>query len=129
MAPQAMLEFTPLVLLAVRWSAGRFGTVMRSVMRPESGLPTEQIARRIERTRDALARKWRGTDEVRNRLLDLTLGEAAAVAWDSGVPHLVFPTLAMEKVAALNRWWAKQDRIRRGRLTDVPAERIQQLAE
>ena len=42
------------------------------------------------------------------RLLRLALIEAEAVAWESGVPHLVFPTLAMEKARDLAQWQASQ---------------------
>jgi hypothetical protein len=102
---------------------------MRIMKRPELSPTAEKIARRIERAKGALAREWRGQDPARERMVNLALGEAAALAWDSGVPQLVFPTLAMEKVATVNQWWAKQEQIRRGQLSGSPEETAQQLAE
>ncbi|MEW6302859.1 MAG: hypothetical protein AB1705_05265 [Verrucomicrobiota bacterium] len=46
-------------------------------------------------------------------LLHLVLNEAEALAWQTGVPHLVFPALALEKVHALAEWQARQEAIRR----------------
>ncbi len=48
------------------------------------------------------------------RLLRLALNEAEALAWDTTVPHLVFPTLALEKVQAVADWTAHQRSVRRG---------------
>ena len=42
------------------------------------------------------------------RLLRLALNEAESVAWETGVPHLVFPTLALEKARDLAQWHASQ---------------------
>jgi hypothetical protein len=62
----------------------------------------------IEKTKDALLTEFRGTLAAHEHLLRLALNEAEALAWQSGVPQLVFPTLAREKVQALAAWHARQ---------------------
>lgn len=49
---------------------------------------------------------------ARRRLLELAMNEAEALAWQSGVPNLVFLTLAEEKLDALNTWLARQEKVR-----------------
>jgi hypothetical protein len=51
--------------------------------------------------------------KTRERLLRLALNEAEAVAWQTMYPHLVFPTLATEKVQAVMAW-DKLQSLRRG---------------
>jgi hypothetical protein len=48
----------------------------------------------------------------RRRMLDLAVNEAEALAWQSGVPGLVFLTLAEEKLDAVNRWLDRQEKLR-----------------
>lgn len=47
------------------------------------------------------------------RLIRLALNEAEALAVQSGVPELVLPTLAEEKVRNVRKWALRQARIRR----------------
>jgi len=42
----------------------------------------------------------------------LAVEEAEALAWQTDYPHLLFPTLAMEKVQAMADWDARQQFIR-----------------
>jgi len=46
------------------------------------------------------------------RLIKLALNEAEALAVQTGVPELVLPALAEEKVGALRRWAARQQAVR-----------------
>ena len=39
--------------------------------------------------------------------------EAEAIAWQTNVPHLIFPTLAMERVQAVSNWSERQRLVRR----------------
>ena len=48
------------------------------------------------------------------RLLRLALNEAEAVARQTSYPHLVFPTLATEKVQSVIAWNRRQKSVRRG---------------
>jgi hypothetical protein len=50
--------------------------------------------------------------EPRKRLIELALNEAEALAWETGVPDLVFLTLAEEKLDALNGWLDRQEKVR-----------------
>lgn len=45
------------------------------------------------------------------RLLQLALNEAEAVAWTTDYPHLVFPELALEKAEAAVSWQRRQKSI------------------
>jgi hypothetical protein len=45
------------------------------------------------------------------RLIRLALNEAEALAAQTGVPELVLPALAEEKVAALKKWAIRQQRM------------------
>ena len=46
------------------------------------------------------------------RLVRLALNEAEAAAWQTKYPHLIFPTLATEKVRAVTAWNARQQSVR-----------------
>ena len=43
------------------------------------------------------------------RLLRQALNEAEAIAWQTGFPQLVFPSLALEKARAVATWHARQE--------------------
>jgi len=45
------------------------------------------------------------------RLIGLALNEAEALAMQTGVPELVLPMLAEEKVQSLRQWEARQERL------------------
>lgn len=45
--------------------------------------------------------------------LRLALNEAEALAWQTKYPHLLFPTLATEKVQAVVAWNKRQQQFRR----------------
>jgi hypothetical protein len=62
----------------------------------------------IERTKAAILAEFRGTLQAHEHVLRLALNEAEALAWQSGVPQLVFPTLAREKAQAVATWHARQ---------------------
>ena len=46
-------------------------------------------------------------------LLELSVNEAEAPAWEIGFPELLFPSLAEEKAQAVVRWHARQQCLRR----------------
>ena len=52
--------------------------------------------------------------EAHETMLQLALNEAESLADQTKYPHLVFPTLAMEKVQAVVAWDARQQSLRRG---------------
>jgi hypothetical protein len=46
------------------------------------------------------------------RLIRLALNEAEALAAETGLPELVLPALAEEKIAGLRSWTARQQKVR-----------------
>jgi hypothetical protein len=67
---------------------------------------------KIEAAKASIRQEFRPQLAASEHLLDLALNEAEALAWDTGFPHLVFPTLAKEKAEALSVWHARQQRVR-----------------
>jgi|ERR1051325_5946586 hypothetical protein len=74
-----------------------------------------KILAQIENARDAVLSEFRRTIGANEQLLRLALNEAEALAWQSGIPHLVFPTLALEKAQAVVAWSARQQSIQHQR--------------
>ena len=62
----------------------------------------------IENTKDRIIAEFREDVAGHVRVLELALNEAEALAWQSGVPHLVFPALAWEKATAVSTWHCRQ---------------------
>ena len=67
-----------------------------------------KLKAQLERVRENLRAEWQQTFAGPEKLLRLALGEAEALAWQTGYPHLVFPTLAVEKVQAVSAWHLRQ---------------------
>jgi hypothetical protein len=67
----------------------------------------------INRVRDVIRTEFRETFQANDQLVRLALNEAEALAWQTGYPHLLFPTLAQEKVQAVAAWNDHQRRVRR----------------
>ena len=67
-----------------------------------------QILGQLQKAKDAVLDEFRELLPTQGHLLQLALNEAEALAWQSGVPHLVFPTLAMEKAQAVAAWHGRQ---------------------
>ena len=79
-----------------------------------------KILAQITEARAAIHAEARRTLRAPERWLRLALNEAEALAWETRYPHLVFPTLAWEKVQALTGWAARQQALRQ---TEFPARR------
>lgn len=79
----------------------------------------QKILAQINRTKAAIFAESRHALRAPERLLRLALNEAEAVAWQTAYPHLVFPTLATEKVQAVVAWNKTQQSMRRA--NPVPA--------
>ena len=73
----------------------------------------EKILARIKATKEAIFAESSQALKSRARLLRLALNEAEAMAWQTMFPHLVFPTLATEKIQAVIAWDALQQSVRR----------------
>lgn len=65
----------------------------------------------IRNAREAILAEARGTLDVQERLLRLTMNEAEGLAWQTMYPQLVFPSLAVEKIQRAAQWTRRQRRI------------------
>jgi hypothetical protein len=63
-----------------------------------------KILAEIRKAKGAIFADARGTLDTHERMLQLALNEAEALAWQTEYPHLVFPALAAEKVHAVADW-------------------------
>lgn len=67
-----------------------------------------KIAAQVARAKDAILTESRQLLGAPERMVQLALNEAEAVAWQTEYPHLVFPALAMEKVQSIAAWNNRQ---------------------
>jgi hypothetical protein len=72
----------------------------------------QKLIVQIENAKNSLLAEFRDTIAAPEQLLRLALSEAEALAWQSGFPQLVFPTLAREKAQAVVAWDAHQRTVR-----------------
>ena len=72
------------------------------------GQTCRRLVERIKRARVAVLSEFRDRVEEHGHLLELAVNEAEALAWETGFPQLVFPTLAMEKAQTAAKWHAHQ---------------------
>ncbi len=72
----------------------------------------QRVLAQINRLKEAILTESSAALETHQHALRLALNEAEALAWETLYPHLVFPTLAAEKVRAVATWSAHQQRIR-----------------
>lgn len=80
-----------------------------------------KIRARIARAKELIFAESRGVLASQERLLGLALNEAEALAEQTMYPHLLFPTLAAEKVQAVVAWDARQRIVRRTSLIQALA--------
>jgi hypothetical protein len=73
---------------------------------------TSQLRRKtvnaIAVARALIEREFSSLRQRQPRLLRQALNEAEAIAWQTGFPQLVFPTLALEKAHAVATWENRQ---------------------
>ncbi len=74
-----------------------------------------KILGRIAVAREMIFNESRQILKVHEHLLRLALNEAEAAAWQTMYPHLVFPTLATEKVQAVIAWDTKRQALQQAR--------------
>ena len=67
----------------------------------------EKLVIGIERAKQHLIAQFKDQLELPQRLFQVALNEAEALAWQTEYPQLVFPTLAEEKVAAITAWYGR----------------------
>src|ERR1043166_867511 len=71
-----------------------------------------KLLAQIEKTKDTIVTEFRESVGASEHLLHLALIEAETLAWQTEYPHLVFPTLALEKAQGVAAWHARQRSIR-----------------
>lgn len=62
----------------------------------------------VKLVRNRIVNEFHETFESHEQLVQLALNEAEALAWQTAYPHLLFPTLAVEKVQAVAAWQRRQ---------------------
>ena len=73
----------------------------------------QKILAQVARVKESIFAESVPALQSQERLLRLALNEAEAAARLTRYPHLVFPTLAMEKVQAVAAWNRHQESVRR----------------
>ena len=71
-----------------------------------------KLLAQLEDVREQVVDEFRGRVAEHQRVLDLALNEAEALAWESGFPQLMFPVLATEKATAIAGWHVRQQSLR-----------------
>ncbi len=74
----------------------------------------EELLNQIEQAREAVVAEFKETIQTHDRLLQLAMKEAEALAWQTDYPHLVFPMLAAEKAQSVAAWHQHQQAVWRG---------------
>jgi len=82
----------------------------------------QKVLAQITAAKESILTESRQAFKAPDRLLQLAVSEAEALAWQTTYPQLVFPILAVEKVQALAAWSAAQESVRRGSPVFVLAE-------
>jgi len=75
----------------------------------------------IEQAKKRIAAEFHETVESNQRLFQLALNEAEALAWQTDYPQLVFPALAVEKIQAVAAWQTRQQFVRQPHLVFAEA--------
>src|SRR3954453_12052878 len=71
---------------------------------------------KLQGARRAILNEFRQGIASEDRMMQLALTEAEALARQTGFPNLVFPTLAREKVESVAAWNRRQRALRRATL-------------
>ena len=71
-----------------------------------------KLVAQLDQIKNSILADFRAMLGGQEQMLRLALNEAEALAWQTDYPHLVFPTLAMEKAQGLAAWNARQRAIR-----------------
>jgi hypothetical protein len=73
----------------------------------------QKLFTQVQQAKDNVVAEFRSTFGPQQKLLRLAVNEAEALAWQTDYPHLVFPSLALEKVNTAASWQQRQQLIRR----------------
>jgi hypothetical protein len=73
----------------------------------------QKLAAQIAQAKNNLVAEFKENFGGQERLIQLAVNEAEALAWETEYPHLVFPSLALEKVKVAANWRQRQQVVRR----------------
>ena len=76
----------------------------------------------IAKVRALVEREFSILRQREPHLLRQALNEAEAIAWQTGFPQLVFPSLALEKARAVATWENRQQAMRQRSSRGTPGE-------
>jgi hypothetical protein len=82
------------------------------LFRKTCGACCRKVRAQIAGVKEAIFAEYSRALQAPERLVRLALNEAEAAAWQTKYPHLLFPTLAVEKVRAVAAWNARQQSVR-----------------
>jgi hypothetical protein len=88
-------------------------TVTRNTLRQACTDCYQKVLGQITTAKEMIFAESQQALTAPERLLRLALNEAEALAWQTTYPHLIFPTLATEKIQAVAVWNANQQSVRR----------------
>jgi hypothetical protein len=71
-----------------------------------------KLLAQIENVKAQVMAEFRDRLDGHQRLLELAINEAEALAWQTEFPQLLFPTLALEKARAVAGWHFRQQSLR-----------------
>ena len=99
----------------MKWNdAGRSSAKAEAGFRNRSRASCRKALARVAQAKETIFTESAPGLRSQERLLRLVLNEAEAVARQTPYPHLVFPTLATEKVQSVIAWNRRQKSVRRG---------------
>jgi len=82
------------------------------LLRKACGASCRKIRAQIAGVKEAIFAEYSRVFSAPEQLVRLALNEAEAAAWQTKYPHLIFPTLATEKVRSVAAWNARQQSVR-----------------
>ncbi len=97
----------------INTNESKVSTGIGSVVRNACLASCQKILTQVAKVRASVFAESFKALKKHGHLLRLALNEAEATAWQTNYPHLVFPTLATEKVQAVIAWNERQQSIRR----------------
>lgn len=91
--------------------------VVSNVMKivPDSWIESgKRLILGIERVKRNLAEQAQNNLGLPQRLFQVALNEAEALAWETEYPQLLFPALAEEKIEAISAWYGHGESLNSG---------------
>jgi hypothetical protein len=71
----------------------------------------QRLLAHLEAARARILAEFRANLQGHERVLELAVNEAEALAWQTGFPQLLFPALAAEKARSVETWHRRQQRL------------------